>query len=228
MSPQQVRGDQADRMIGYTFAKDDFVGRSSHFLRQRCLAFWLPPDSLSQPNTARARGVPENDLRIAVFTDHMGVNGMRVDVNDTADDLLQARCIEHRSRAYDAGGRQAGHFGHPLSENVNRIADNEDCPASAGEPPANVADQGGVLRSRCSRTHPADRLDRQRSPLRQHRPSRRQLLSGPRRAGRTTRHEPSPWPPLSDGFAHVMQEQPSATPECSVEIATPIRPTPCR
>ena len=57
-APQQVGGDEADRMIGRALATDDFVGRSSHFLRQRCLAFRLPSAPFSQPNTADARGRP--------------------------------------------------------------------------------------------------------------------------------------------------------------------------
>jgi hypothetical protein len=80
-----------------------------------------------------------------MFTDHVGVNGVRIDVKNMADDLFQACGIEHGAGAHDACGRQAGNLGHPLGEDVNRIADDDNCPASTGQAPADIADHGRVL-----------------------------------------------------------------------------------
>jgi hypothetical protein len=89
-----------------------------------------------------------------MFTDDLRVNRVRVDLDRTTDDVLQAGCIEHRSSAHDAGGGQAGHFRQYSGEYVDRIADDENNATSANKALTDAAIITALSRSRSSRDLP--------------------------------------------------------------------------
>ena len=80
-----------------------------------------------------------------MLADHVRVHRLRRDVQLAADDLPQPRRIEHRAGADDALGRQARRPRHDLREHVDRVGDDHDESAVAGESLADVAEEAGVL-----------------------------------------------------------------------------------
>ena len=97
----QVGGDQANRVIGCALSADDFVCGPPNLVGDIRLALVIPPAPFPERHSFHARCSPEGHFRIAVFAHNMSVNGMRVDVNGAADNLLQARGIQHGSGTYD-------------------------------------------------------------------------------------------------------------------------------
>src|SRR5204862_1217447 len=80
-----------------------------------------------------------------MFADDVSVNGVRIDMDDVTDDLLEACRVEHGPGPDDTCGRQPGNLGHSLGEDVDRVADDDNRAASAGESLADIADQGCIV-----------------------------------------------------------------------------------
>ena len=136
----QPTGEQVQEVAG-----QDLVCRSPHLLGHCVFSVRIPSGPLPQTDTADARGRPQNHFRIAVFTDHVGVDRVRIDVDHPADDLFQARGIEHGPGSDDACRRQTGHLGQSFREHIHWITHNDNHSASARESRADIGDQGGVL-----------------------------------------------------------------------------------
>ena len=68
---------------------------------------------------------PSDKLGVAVFTHDIGLNVARVNLNVSAEHLLQTAGIEHGAGADDMALGQTGHLNGGVGQNVDRVGDDE-------------------------------------------------------------------------------------------------------
>src|SRR5690606_27546 len=86
--PAQERGgDQADGVVGGGLAAEGLGGGAAHLGGEALLARAVPRRQLAQRDAADLRGRPQDDGRVAVLADHLGVDRARLERQLAAEHL---------------------------------------------------------------------------------------------------------------------------------------------
>lgn len=83
---------------------------------------------------------PSDKLGVAVLTHDVGLNVARVNLDVSAEHLLQTAGVEHGTGADDMALGQAGHLDGGIGQNINRVGDDEQNAVEAGL--LNLGDNG--------------------------------------------------------------------------------------
>ena len=125
-----ARDSHGDAVIGRALALDDRVGARAHILldlrqQRRAVGLAAQREAVRQVDARDVRAAEDGQLAVAVFADDDRVNAAAVHAQLLAQQLLEARAVEHRARADDARGRIAGQTLRLAGQNVDRVGDDQ-------------------------------------------------------------------------------------------------------
>ena len=141
-------------MVGRALACDDFVRRPPHLAGDDRLSLTGPARPAPNGHTAHPSGGPEYHLGIAMFSNDVRVDRVRINRQLTPEDVTQSRGVEHGARADDASRRQARSFGGDIGHDVHRIRHDDQQSSQRSQTRGDVSDNGGVLAQQVEATFP--------------------------------------------------------------------------
>jgi hypothetical protein len=125
------RQGQADGEPGGPLVINDVIGGMLHFLRDfaaRCLpvvAFQTQAAKLFDGHAGHVRHGPGGKFTVAVFTQDVGMDIMHIHSAVLAQQMTEARAVQHGAGPDDASARPAGPFVGDIRQDVHRIAHNQ-------------------------------------------------------------------------------------------------------